>query len=422
MGDHVVSEKSKTGKGLAFLSMILCWMFYLFSYVVRVEPSVLSTEITSEFNIIASVFGVVVSMSYIPYVAMQIPCGVITDKLGTKTMVAISCALCSLGAFIFGAADSVFQLKVGRFLIGLASASAFLCCGKVATDFFDKRHYAMLMGIAMCMGCFGGIAGSAPTAYLVSAFGWRVATYLIASFGVVLTIAILIFMKKSEKFTMGKVRLLEGLSKMAKNPKAWILGVYGSMTYLPLSALAELWVVPFMEQRYGVPTEKAAISSIIIFIGFALGGVVSAWIAEKINSYKKTIIVFTLGVIGAFWIAIYNDSIDFYTCLVMLFIGGTCAGANTLAFTIAYHMVPAEFGGTSAGFTNALVMSSGVIFQPLLGKLLDFFRNGMVNESGAPIYNLTMYRSAFLFLIAGMFLAIIATFFIDDVKHSKENN
>lgn len=411
---------NSSSRNAAFLSVAMCWMFYLFSYITRVEPSVLSDDLMSEFGITSSIFGVIVSISYWPYVAMQIPCGIITDKLGTKTMVSISCALCSIGAFVFGSAGSVFQLEIGRFLIGLSSASAFLCCGKVATDFFDKRKYAMLMGVAMCMGCLGGIAGSAPTAYLVSLFGWRVATYIIAVFGSILTLLVVLFMQKSPKSNSTEdVHLLTGLKAIAKNPKAWILGFYGAMTYLPLSALAELWVVPFIERRYGISTERAAISSIIIFVGFAVGGVVSAWIAERINSYKRTIVMFTLGVLAAFWIAIYNDSINFVECLIALFLGGVCAGANTLAFTIAYSLVPPAFGGTSAGFTNALVMFSGIIFQPLLGRLLDFFRNGLVNDNGLPVYNLTMYRSAFLFVVAGLFLAIISTFFINDVKHKE---
>ena len=392
----------------------------MFSYIARVEPSVLTNELSSEFGITSTILGVIISMAYLPYVVMQVPCGVITDKLGTKTVVSISYAICSIGALIFASAHSVTQLEIGRFLIGLASAPAFLCCGKVASDFFDKRKYAMLMGIAMCMGCLGGILGSSPTAYLVTKFGWRFTTYILAGFGGILTLITIFFMKSKPAQKSEGSNLLTGLKIIATNPKAWILGFYGAMTYLPLSALAELWVVPFMQQRYGISTEKAAISSIILFIGFALGGIISAWMAEKINSYKKTIIIFTLGIIIAFWIAIYNDSIDFYTCIIMMFIGGTCAGSNTLAFAIAYDLVPAEFGGTSAGFLNALVMSSGFIFQPLLGKLLDFFRNGMVTTDGTPIYNLTMYRSAFLFVIAGLFLATIATFFIHDLKHKEE--
>lgn len=411
------SEKSYT----AIIAISICWMFYLYSYVARVEPSVLVNDLMNDFGITSSVVGFVISIMYIPYVFMQIPCGIITDKLGIKTMIVGSSALCALGSFVFGSAHSILQLEIGRFLIGLASASAFLCCGKVASDYFDKKKYAMLMGIAMCMGCFGGISGTAPTAFLVGKIGWRNTTYIIATVGIILALCAVIFMKqKKSAQTDKKTKLLDGVKILAKNPRAWILGFYGAMTYLPLSALAELWSVPFMEQRFSIPTEKAAIPSIIIFIGFGLGGVISAWVAEKINSYKKTIIMFTVGVILSFWVALYNDSIGFYSCLTAMFIGGVCAGANTLAFVIAYNLVPPQFGGTSAGFTNALIMSSGIIFQPLLGKLLDFFRNGMVTENGTPIYTLTMYRSAFLFVIVGMLLAIFATFFINDIKHKEE--
>ncbi len=414
----MADSQQKSG---AFLSVALCWMFYLFAYVIRVEPSVVAKSLIDEFGITSSIIGFLGSVAYLPYVAMQIPCGVIADKLGRKTVVSIGCSICSLGAFIFGSANSVLQLEVGRFLIGLSTSCAFLCCGKVATEFFDRRKYAIFMGIAMCMGCLGGIAGSSPTAYLVSQYGWRIATYVIATFGAVLSVLIILFMKKSPKIQVSEeTHILTGLKTIVKQPRAWVLGFYGAMTYLPLSALAELWVVPFMEHRFGISTTKAASSSIIIFIGFALGSVVAAWVAEKINSYKKTIIVFTLGIAVAFGTAIYSDSIGFYVCLVLLFIGAICAGANNLVFPVAYSLVPPAYGGTSTGFTNALVMSSGILFQPLLGTILDFARNGLVDEAGAPIYNLTMYRSAFLAVIFGLFLAIISTFFINDLKNKDE--
>ena len=410
---------NSNGKSGTLISVIICWMFYLFAYVIRVEPSVIAKSLINEFGITSSIIGFLGSVAYIPYVVMQIPCGVIADKLGTKKVVAISCAICSIGAFIFGSANSVFQLEVGRFFIGLATASAFLCCGKVATEFFDRRKYAMFVGIAMCMGCLGGIAGSSPTAYLVSQFGWRVATYVIASFGAILAIFATIFMKQAPKIqpTNEETHILTGLKIIARNPRAWVLGFFGAMTYLPLSALAELWVVPFMEQKFGISTTKAAVSSIIIFVGFAAGSVIAAWIAEKINSYKKTIIIFTLGTAIFFSIAIYNDGIGFMTCLLVLFIGSICAGANNLSFPIAYSLVPHEYCGTSGGFNNTLIMSSGIMFQPLLGKVLDIARNGLVDDAGNPMYTIDMYRNAFIAVVIGLFLALIAAFFINDLKH-----
>ena len=417
---------SSDKKSAAFLAISVVWLFYLYTYIARIEPSVLVNDLMSEFNITAATIGMVISVMYIPYVILQIPCGIITDKLGVKTVITASSLLCALGTFVFGSATGVLGLQLGRFLIGIASASAFICCGKVAADLFDKRKYSLLMGIAMCMGCLGGIFGTSPTAFLVSKIGWRWTTFCISIVGIALSLMAVFFIKtkkkKEEKSAQQRSGLLEGVKIMASNPKMWILGLYGAITYLPLSAIAELWGVPLMELRFSVKTEAAAFTSIVIFIGFGLGGVLSAWIAERINSYKKTIIFFTFGIILTFYTALYSDSISFMTCIILLFFGGIFAGANTLAFSIAFHMVPLKHSATSAGFTNALIMTSGIIFQPLLGKLLDFFRKGAVSSLGEPIYNIGMYRSAFMVVMVAMAFAIFLAFFINDVKHKKEEN
>ncbi|GHT88969.1 MFS transporter [Alphaproteobacteria bacterium] len=406
------------------LMISIAWLFYLYEYVLRVEPSVLVNDLMGGFGLNSSMIGFVISVLYIPYVALQVPCGMLTDKLGVRGMIAISSALCGVGAFIFGSATCIFQLELGRFLIGVASASAFLCCGKVAIDFFEKSKVSMLMSITMFMGCFGGISGAAPTAFLVDKIGWRQTTFIFAAAGIVISIiaALLLKNKKEEKATEEKnksqQKILDGIKKVIKNKKTWIVGIYGMASYLPLSAIAELWGIPFLEQRYGVSTEKAALSSAFIFIGFGVGGIIFSWLAEKINSYKNAISISAVGMLIAFIFAIYNDSLSFELCVALLFFCGLFAGANTLCFALSIDLVPAEFGGTSTGFMNMLIMSSGVIFQPILGRLLDFFRNGLVTDAGTPIYNLTMFRSAFVFVVVSMICALVATFFTNDVKRA----
>lgn len=423
-----MSKSNNPAKG-AFISLLIVWIFYFYSYIARIEPSVLVHELTIDFGMTSSVIGFVISIMYIPYVVLQIPCGLITDKIGVKGVITASAALCALGTFLFGSAHEVLQLQIGRFLIGLSAASAFLCCGKIASDCFSPRKYSMLMGVAMCMGCLGGIAGTTPIAFLVSHMGWRNATFIIAAIGIVIAILALLTLPGAK--TSPKTRaaalpseqknhgILRGLRIIGSNPRAWILGFYGAVTYLPLSAFAELWAIPFIEKKFGLPTAEASTASIVVFIGFALGGILSAWIAEKIGSYKKTIIFFTLGVVVAFSCAIYGEGISYFTCISLLFVGGILAGANTLAFTIAASLVPKEYSATSTGFLNSIVMSSGIIFQPLLGKLLDCFRDGLVDSNGLAVYTASMYQNAFFVIIIFMVLAIFATFFINDVKHSE---
>jgi MFS family permease len=348
---------------------------------------------------------------------MQIPCGVITDKLGTKVMVSCGSAICAIGVFIFGAATSTFLLQLGRFLIGFATASAFLCCGKIAAEYFSRAKYALLMGVAMGMGCLGGIFGSAPAAYMTEKFGWRCATYILASIGILIAVLSLIFMKghsKNNSPQAEKPRILTGLKILAKKPKFWIVGVFAAMLYLPLSSLAELWIVPYTKLRFEISTELASTSSILLFIGYAAGSVISAWIAENFKSYKKTLLVSTLLCICTCILALFVDCLGFWGSMTMLLLSGTFAGSSTLAFSIAYNMVPQEYSGTSTGFTNAVTMSSGIVFQPLLGYLLDFFNNA--DNSTISVYSVDAYRKTFVVVIYAIVLAFILTLFVRDTK------
>jgi RPE1 domain-containing protein len=407
-------------------------------------------------------------MACVPYVLTQIPYGVITDRIGAKIIVAVGYAMCAVGVLIFGMATSVFQLELGRFIIGFFSASAYLCCGKVTNIYFSKQKYALLMGWAAGIGSLGSMLGTTPISLLTHHIGWRNTTYIMAALGICLSIITFIIMpadKKANKSNGSRflskppesdlmegdtehrtavyfdvhedsstvstsqktdyeefrersgADLFNGLKILIKNPRSWLLGVYGAILFLPLSALAELWMIPFMEVRFGVSTERASFGSVALFLGFTGGNLLSSWIAEKIDSCKKVMIVCSIVFTLALWRAIFSDSIDYNTCLMLLLITGIMAGSNIFSFSLAYNMVPEKYGGTSVGFINAVIMLSGVIFQPLLGKLLDLFRNGMVDGGGHPVYTVEIYRHAFTSIIIGAVLAVCSTFFVEDSKH-----
>ena len=80
------------------------------------------------------------------------------------------------------------------------------------------------------------------------------------------------------------------------------------------------------------------------------------------------------------------------------------------------HFVPKEFAGLSSGFNNMILMMGGLFFDPQLGRLLDYFRNGKVTTDGKPFYDLAMYRQAFVWVIVAICLSLLAVCFIKDNK------
>ena len=400
----------------SFIGIVIGWLFYLFAYFSRVEPGVLVDDLMRDFSLNASQIGTIVSMLYIPYVAMQIPWGILVDKLGCKIVISLCCTLCSIGVLIFGFATAPWQLVLARVLIGFSSSAAYLSCGKVISETLPSK-YAVFMGITMLVGGIGGTLGSTATAGFAKTFGWRNLTCTMAIVGFVIAILAFLFLKpETKEQTVEKGHTLEGLKLLAKSPSCWLIGFYGCTSYLPLSAIAELWGTPFMQSRFNASTTEASICSAVVFICFGLGSVLAAKVAKKINSDRNTIIIFSIGLILTFATAIYSDSIGFCTCVTLFGLGSVFAGSGTLVFDMTYKFVPSNFAGTSTGYTNMLVMMSGVIFQPLLGQLLDFFRNGKVNPDGTPLYDIVMYRSAFVCILVVIIVSIVGMLFVKEKK------
>jgi predicted MFS family arabinose efflux permease len=403
-------------------AILTAWMFFLLCYISRVEPSVIVNELMDTFHMTASTFGFVSSCLYVTYVAMQIPTGVLLDKYGPRSIISAGAIISAIAVFIFGSAQSISQLQIGRLLLGIATASGFIGCTKLISELIHPQKHAFFVGLTMFMGCLGGMCGSAPTAWMVSKIGWRETTFIIGGLGILISAMALFYMpsfSRKSADTKNAGNMLNGLKILAKNPRYWALGVLCAISYLPITAVAELWCVPFMEKKFTLPTADTALSSIFIFIGYGIGSIVTPCLAKYLNSCKKVLLIFTILTIIVFLLIICGDSISFSGCLFLLFLFGIFGGTVPLFFTMAYNMVPPRYGGSSSGFTNMLNMAGAIVFQPLLGELLDSFRGGLVNPDGTPLYTLTMYNKAFLVVCLCMALSVLLLFFIEEAKKPK---
>ena len=74
-------------------------------------------------------------------------------------------------------------------------------------------------------------------------------------------------------------------------------------------------------------------------------------------------------------------------------------------FAVATDSVPYSLSGTATGFINAFCMTSGVVFQPFIGTLMNYDWNGTI-VNGIPHYTLHNYVFALSVIPICMLLAI----------------
>lgn len=419
MHDHKMTTRVMPviGAGYGWVVWGCAALFYLYEYILRVSPSVMTQEMALDFGATSTMIGIIASYYYYSYVALQIPCGVIVDWLGARRVITFSALLCTIGSILFSYATTIEAAKAARFLMGAGSACAYLSTMKVASVWLAPERFAMIAGVTMMMGTLGGLFGGAPFAYLIDLYGWRDAMFILASCGFGVVLACWFLIKDSASGApqnTGSGGLLVGLKSVTRNPQSWLIGIYGGLMYVPLSAFAELWGTPYLMRLYDISSEKASLSSAMVFVGMALGCPLFAGISDKIKSRVKIMSWSALLTIIPFTAVIYIPNIPLEITFALLFIAGLVCGGQILYFAAAKEINDPNYSGTTIGFTNAFVMVSGVIFQPLLGLIIDLAWDGVANPDGTPMYSIGDYQQAMVTIPLCMIAAWIVMFFIKE--------
>ncbi len=399
-------------------------LFYLYETFLRVSPSVMANDLMRDFGVNSTALGVLSSCYYYAYVILQIPCGIIVDKLGIRIIVTCSALLCVIGTLLFASSESILLAQLGRFLIGAGSACAFISCLKVTVEWFNPMQFALVAGLTNMMGTLGGVCAGQPLAVFVNQLGWRDASFKLALIGVGVALIAWFFLKNhpnhAHTANQRSHSLKEGCAYLVRNKQVWLAGFVGGLMYLPISAFAELWGVPFLMHAYGVNNEIASSASVMIFIGTAVG---SPFAAFLVNRFRSIMFVMRYSALASgliFIMIAYTAIFPLYIAYIMMFLAGFFIGGQVLCFTIAQNNSSADISGATIGFTNALVMMSGVLFQPFLGSILDFFWDGSLSEAGVHLYSAHAYQMSILTIPVSLLVSFVVLAFIKETYQTKE--
>jgi sugar phosphate permease len=397
-------------------------LFYSYEYLLRMSPSVMAENLMRFYHLTGAQFGCLSgSYYYYSYVAMQILVGLLMDRYGPRRLLTFACLLCATGAYLFACSDYIVIAMIGRFLIGLGSAFAFVGAAKLATIWLPPRYFALISGIILCLGMLGAAFGDIVLRAFVDSSGWQTAIMFASVAGVILALVIWSVVRdvNPNQVTHHHVSdlrsLLSGLRFALCNTQIWLCGIVGCLLYLFLSAYAELWGPAFLSQAHGIARADAANANSMVFLGCAVGAPLWGLFSDFIALRRLPIILGASIAIIVFCILLYVPNLSLPAIYVLLFLFGFSSSVQVLVFAIAREVTSIKISGTAIGLVNMLVMIGGIIFPPAIGKILDLnWTDAMVD--GARIYSEHAYISALSLVPIGIFFGILLTLCIRETR------
>jgi MFS family permease len=391
--------------GRAAIAWAMGAVFFLYAFVQRVAPSVMVDDLMRDFGVGAAAIGNLSAFYFYAYVIMQMPVGVLMDRIGPRRLMTAAAAVAALGSVIFAASPVFLAAGAGRFLIGLGVAASWIGLLMLATQSFPAHRFALLAGIGQAMGMAGAIVGQAPLGELVTGIGWRRTATVLAAVGLLIALGIWLSARDGAR-RAPQGHLLAGLARVARTAQSWAAAALALSLTAPMLSFAGLWAVPFFGSLYGMSRAEAAALTSTAFLGWAVGAPALGWLADRIGRRKPLLLAGTGG-LGITTAAVVYLPLPPWGTAAALFLGGVAGAAMILTYGAARAHNAPEDAGATYGFVNTATVGSGALFQPLLGVLLDAAWDGTVS-GGVRVYGLDAYRLAFAVLPAMSALGFLA--------------
>lgn len=420
-------SKLKQSPKLGWFICALGAIFYAYEYLLRIAPSAMEDSLRLHFNLTATGFGFLSAVYYYAYVPMQLPVGILMDRFGPKRLLTFACMICVLGTILFTDTHSSVVSAVGRFLVGMGSAFAFVGVLKLATMWLPENKLAMVAGMTSALGTIGAMVGDNLIVSWVNDLGWQASMNWTAVFGVFLCVILWVGVMDHPKHvftgpeseTMKKK--IQDLHLIIRNKQIWINGFYGCMVYLPTTVFAELWGIPYLRHAHHLSEAQAAFANSLLFFGFMIGAPSMGAISDKIRLRKLPMIVGALGAAVMMCVILYVPNLSPIALNISIFVLGLFYSAQTIVFAVGRELSPPQAAGTAIALTNMIVMIGAMVLQPLVGRLLDIslrFHHGMDIPAGVALnkvhwlYTAADYRLAMSIIPVGIVIAVLLTFFI----------
>ncbi|BAF59945.1 sugar phosphate permease [Pelotomaculum thermopropionicum SI] len=404
---------------------------YVFVYFDRVCPAVVAPELMKEFGLTATALGILSSMYFYPYAAMQIPSGILSDYLGPRFSVGTFFLIAAIGTIIFGLSKTFGIAIFGRFLMGVGVAVVWIPCMRILANWFRPKEFATLTGLMLTLGNVGAIIASAPLAVIVGAMGWRAAFYWVGA-GLVIVAILNYVLLRNKPQDMGlptvseidgveyyktndasdNATFLQNCGKLFRMKNYWLIAIYAFCIYGTVMGFQGLWFVPYAQDIYGLSKQTAANMLMLWPIGMACGCFFIGLASDRVLKSRRKASLYGMIIYIITWLPVVfiTEQISVWFFYPLLFLMGFFCGSYVPNYAHVSEGQPHSFIATANGMVNIWYFVGGAFFQTIMGRVLDAY--GKVGGK----FPVEAYQKAFILCIIALVVGAIAMYFTEDSK------
>jgi sugar phosphate permease len=361
----------------------LLFLTWLVSYIDRSLMPMALPLIADEFHLSPTVMGAVISVFFLGYGAMQLPGGIIADKIGARKSITLGVAAWSVFSFLTGMASSLTSLLWVRVFFGVSEGLHPPAAFKALSTWFPSRERARANGLVMSSNTLGPMIAPILFAAVMTAFGWRMAFVIVAVPGFLVAIAVYGYLRnrpsEHPRITEAEVAVIGsdgeqqeriGLRELVKYPALWKL-FFIYMTWDVTWWGFQAWLPSYLFKVRGFSIGHTGLATALPFaVGF-IGVLAAGYVADRTGKRKAVLMVVLLG--NALFMLLTALAPNAAVAVVLLALTGLFLPSIHGPFwSLPMDMLPARVMGYASGFINTGGQIAGVGSPIVIGALIQW--------------------------------------------------
>jgi MFS transporter, ACS family, hexuronate transporter len=396
------------------------------NYIDRQVIGLLKPTLTTVFGWDNTTFGTINGIFQFFYAFGLLAFGRIVDRVGTKLGYTISIIIWSVFAMAHALARSTFGFTIARSGLGLGESGNFPSAIKTVAEWFPKKERALATGIFNSGANIGAVVAPIMVPLLLASCGWQMAFIITGSLGFIwLIFWWFIYEIPSRKKGLSKTEFdyihsdeeatapagsKVSWGKLLRVRQTWAF-VFGKFFTDPIWWFFLFWLPGYFSDTFKLDLSKPGWPLVIVYscttVGSIGGGYLSGYLIKKgwpVYKARKTVMfIFALCVVPIIT-ARYFSSLWVIVGLISLAAAAHQAWSANI-FTTASDMFPRRAVSSIIGIGGMAGSVGGIIFQPLVGWLLDYFTRQGDKAMG---YNLIFLICGLAYLVAWIIMHFFA--------------
>ena len=359
------------------------WGVGVFAYAVavfhRTSLSVAASAATERFDIGASMLSTFAVLQLLVYAGMQIPVGLLVDRLGPRVVIIVGGLVMAGGQALLALAHEPATAIAARVLVGAGDALTFISVLRLIPAWFPGRRVPLVTQLTGLIGQVGQIASTFPLAAALIGLGWTL-TYLgAAAFGVLTAIIVFLAVRDYPPHVT-RPRHIVGWREAVSDLRASFLqpgtrvGLWSHFsTQFSGMVFALLWGYPFLTEGQGYSPQLAGGLMTIMVLAAAVIGPTLGQLTAHYPFRRSNLIFGVLLLTVLIWtvVFIWPGIVPLPLIVILMIILAAYGPASAVGFDFARSFNPETRLGAASGIVNMGGFTASLITIFAIGVILD---------------------------------------------------